>query len=163
MIEYQPLKENIEFICDNLRPLDWSEISADMWQGETEDLVAAAMYAGPNLWLFGDEDGPISCLGAVENSPKRYTVFMFATPLFNQIWRPVTRRVVRVIMPELINQGLRRAECRSLDEHTPAHRWLEFLGAKFEGVARSHGKAGQDFYQYAWTRDDVLARVKQDQ
>ena len=158
MIEYQVNRENVTYICKHLRPLDLHEITAENMTDSIQEIIDDTLMAGPLTFVFGDEDEPIMVVGAAQQSPTRYQVFMYATVKFKTIWKPATKFIIRGIMPQLLAQGMLRAECRSLETHLPAHEWLEFLGAKFEGVLRANGKNGEDYFLYAWTRDDVLKR-----
>lgn len=158
MIRYQFNRENVAHVCKNLRPLDFYEISGENMTDTVEEIIDDTMMSGPLCFVFGDEDGPIAVIGATQMTPTRYQVFMYATDDFKKIWKPLTRFAIRGIMPQLLAQGMMRAECRSSAEHLPAHEWLEFLGAKFEGVCRANGKFGEDYFLYAWTREDVLRR-----
>lgn len=160
MIRYQFNRENVTHICTNLRALDHHELSAETMDGGIDEIIDNTMMSGPLAFVFGDEAGPIAVVGATQMTATRYQVFMYATDDFKTIWKPLTRFIIRGIMPQLLAQGMLRGECRSLADHLPAHEWLEYLGAKFEGVCRANGNNGEDYFLYAWTKDDVLRRRK---
>lgn len=154
MIERVRDPEQVIAVCDNLRALDRTELLACCFRNDTGEIVLNTMHAGDLTFIIDN----IAVFGATRIGPARYQVFMYATDDFPKIWMALTKFIIRGIMPELLHRGLERAECRSIATHKPAHRWLECLGASFECVARSHGKHGEDFYQFGWTRADVIKR-----
>jgi hypothetical protein len=65
-----------------------------------------------------------------------------------------TRWALRSLKPAMLAAGGHRAECRSIETHGTAHRWLESLGFVREAVLPDCGKNRETFYQYAWRLSD---------
>lgn len=64
----------------------------------------------------------------------------------------LTRFIKRDLRDYLERQGAHRLQCESRFDHVTAHRWLEMLGARREGVLHGYGRDGSDFIQFAWTK-----------
>jgi len=81
-----------------------------------------------------------------------WNVHMFATDNFSKIAISLTKFVKNVIVPSLTAIGSHRVECKSMDGHEDAHKWLEFLGAHRESTLSEFGKDNEDFHLYVWRR-----------
>lgn len=101
-----------------------------------------------------DDGTPVAVVSAVEAWPHRYEVGMFATNDWPKVARGLTRWGLRVMKPAMLAGGGHRAECRSVDFHHEAHRWLEHLGFIREAVLPDCGKNRETFFQYAWRLSD---------
>lgn len=63
-------------------------------------------------------------------------------------------RVRSVILPELIAQGVRRAECRVMQSHVSAREFLRACGAREEGILPDLGRNRETYIQCAWRLRD---------
>ena len=81
------------------------------------------------------------------------TAIAFGTDQFKLVAHALTRHALRVMKPALLAAGFHRLECESRHDHVEAHRWLEFLGFKREGLLRKHGCDGSDYIKYAATNE----------
>src|SRR5690349_19657860 len=88
----------------------------------------AADFSRFGAVIATDAGTPVCALGAVGQWPGLWNVWMFATDDWPRIAIGATRYVRRVLIPNLVNAGAHRAECKSIEGHKPAHRWLELLG-----------------------------------
>jgi hypothetical protein len=64
----------------------------------------------------------------------------------------VTKLIVRDIVPMMWDGGARRLECRSMEGHVEAQRWLETIGARREATLKAYGREGEDFHVYTWEK-----------
>jgi hypothetical protein len=141
-------------VASNMREWDRREIYATRWNEDPSELVQDCMASGRFAWTAG-LDRPIAAIGATPMHPTLWGVWMFATDNFHQISISLTKFVRRVMMPALVDAGALRAECRSMEGHESAQRWLKVLGARDEGLIPEYGKGGEDFRLFAWRKQDV--------
>lgn len=76
--------------------------------------------------------------------------WILGTNNFQKAYIPLTRAIKRDIIPAIIAGGAHRLECKSVATHEEAHKWLEVMGAKYEGTHYGYGMNGEDFKTYAW-------------
>lgn len=143
------------YIAERMREWDAKEIYATRWDDSPSDLAADVMGTGAFSWVCG-LDEPIAVLGATPMHKGCWSVYMFATDKFDTIRISMTRFVKQVMIPGLVAADFRRAECRSIEGHTQAQRWLEMTGGKREAVLSDYGREGETFYLYRWSPADVL-------
>lgn len=155
MIEFSYTYDNILEVAENIRAEDAREIYATRWSESPQALADHCLHAGDFAWVFGDETGPIAVVGAVPTWPNVWSVFMFATDRFGKIGLGLTRHVKRVMIPAMVDVGVHRASCYSIEGHEEAHRWLKVLGAEVEHTCKFFGKDGETFYCFSWTLDKV--------
>ena len=149
-ITRQPLDAmSVRYVVKHMRDYDRAEIFATRWDDNEDSLVADTLAAGPMSWVLGRER-PIACWGAQELWPGMWTVWMFATDEFKQVASALTKFVLCQEIPQLVDRGIQRAECKSMAGHDVAHRWLERLGAVREATHENYGRGRETFYTYAW-------------
>lgn len=145
---------DVLYVCHNLREWDRKELFATRFDNDPDRLAMDVMGWGPFWWVAGGEvdgrDRAIAVIGATLIWPGVWSVGMFATDDFPRIGLPLTRWVRRRMIPAIVQQGIHRGECRSMEGHEAAHRWLETLGAKREGELKGYGKGGETFFTYTW-------------
>lgn len=145
-----PSLMDVLYITHHLREWDRKEVFATRFSDDPDQLAMDVLRWGPNWWVAG-EDKAIAVIGATEVWPGCWSVGMFATDEFSKIGLPLTKWVKRSMIPHIAQQGIRRGECRSIEGHEMAHRWLETLGAKREGDGlKKYGKDGETFFTYVW-------------
>lgn len=148
----------VRFIADRLRERDVIEFTATSFaatRGQlTDDLVRR--YAGlPGGICASIGDRPVAFGATIEARPNVLTLLFFATDEFPAIALGLTRFIRQRLFPAQRAAGAHRIECVSIDSHTDAHRWIEILGLEREAEMPGYGKAGETFYQFAWTADHV--------
>jgi len=143
--------EDLRFITARLREWDRKEIFATRWDDDPDRLAQDALSYGDFAWV-AKKDEPIAAIGAAPLWPGVWSMWCFGTDRFDEIGQYLTKHAVRVMIPALKLLNYRRLECRSIEGHTKAHRWLEFLGAEVEGINREYGRNGEDFRVYVWRR-----------
>lgn len=138
------------YVARNMREWDKREIYATRWTEDPIDLAGDAMRAGAFSWCAGIDDRPVCVIGATPIHPGVWNVWMFATDDFLQMAFCLTKLVRRVMIPAVVSAGFHRAECRSMDGHTYAQRWLEMLGFVRESTLVGFGRNREDFGLYVW-------------
>lgn len=102
------------------------------------------------------EEMPIAIGATIEARPNVLTLLFFASDGFRHIGRELTKFMKQRYFPPLIEAGVHRIECVSMEGHKEAHRWIKALGLVQEGgPLRGYGKNGETYFQYAWVRDDL--------
>ena len=146
-------------IARNMRKMDQEEILPLMFSGSAENLAAGTIAAGgiSTVALFGEQ--PVAVFGAKERRPRFWNVFRFATEQWPRVALAVTKNILRVIRPQMIESGAVRADCWSIDGHTDAHRWLELLGAVREATLADYGPTRKSYHCYSWT----LSRLEREE
>jgi hypothetical protein len=97
---------------------------------------------------------PAAVVAAIEKWPGVYEVAMFATDEWPSIAWSLSRFVVQKIKPAMLAAGGHRAECRSIEGHDSAHRWLDWLGFRCEAQLPDCGKGRETFLLFAWRASD---------
>jgi RimJ/RimL family protein N-acetyltransferase len=64
------------------------------------------------------------------------------------------RHVRQRLMPFLMDNGIRRVECRTLETYTASRRLLAAMGARQETLLPDFGPDGEAFVQFAWRVSD---------
>jgi hypothetical protein len=146
------------YIAMNLREWDAREIYATRWVDDplllVDDSLSAAAQPGSIAHVVGLEK-PIAAIGMRPISPGVYGAWCYGTNEFVRIGKSLTKLVVQSMIPALLAAGGHRAECRSIDGHEDAHRWLEYLGFIREGAPqRDFGRNRETFHLYAWRLSD---------
>lgn len=145
-----------------MRDWDRREIFATRWSYDPLRLAAQVLhYSTAGLVAGPDPDHPVAVVSIVEAWPGTAQVAMFATPDWPWIARPLTRHLLRRLRPQLLAAGLHRAECRSLDGHREAQRWLRALGFVREATLPDYGSGRETFHLYAWRLCDVHVQRSQ--
>lgn len=144
--------EDCLYVCQRLRELDRVEVFATMWSDEPADMAAVTMaLAGDMAWCASKDGEPVMVLGAAQAWPGFWSVYAFGTDRVPEIGLSVTRFVKKVIFPAMKAAGWRRAECRSMDGHTDAHKWLEALGGQRDpNPITRFGKNGETFHSFVF-------------
>jgi len=148
--------EDVRYITHRLRERDRHELFALRWDDCPEQLAQDVMTWGQFAWVAGIDE-PAAAIGASLISPNLWQVWAFGTDHWPEIALGLTRHVKKVMTPALLEAGMVRSECKSLDIHTDAHRWLEVLGAEKESESPNYGKNGETFFTYVWQRDKLLS------
>lgn len=147
----------VAFVAARMRAADRAEIFATRSDGDASRIAAETMaYARVGCvasWVGeGWDVEPVAVVCAIPLWPGVWSVGMYATDRWPLVARRVTRWIARSLMPDLVAAGAHWAECRSLETHATAHRWLERLGAHHEATLAAYGRGGETFFLYAWTR-----------
>lgn len=138
-------------IAENMRLWDRAEIFATRWDNSPENLARDAMASYEFGWIAYHKDHPVCAIGGIPTHPGVWSVWMFATPEFDKIKVSLTKFAVRQLKPVLMDVA-HRVECRSMEGHQDAQKWLEFLGMSQEAVIPKYGRNGETFFLYSFTQ-----------
>lgn len=142
--------EFVRPVARNMRAWDRDEIFATQPDDDLDRFIEFVQALGPASWVAGEGFEPIACFGAFQLFPGLFSMWFFATDNINNIGKSMTKAVRDVIVPHLFARGARRLECRSMEGHVDAQRWLEVIGARRESSAPDYGRGGQTFHTYVW-------------
>ena len=142
----------LSHIIGNLREWDRREVFATRADDCEDALLDDAMASGDVSWIAWDGREPVAAFGCMPLWRGVWSMWLFATDNFHKIGISVTKTIVRDIVPALWNGGAHRLECKSMEGHVQAQRWLETIGAKRECTHVNFGREGQDFHVYTWER-----------
>lgn len=145
-------REDCLYVCERLREWDRREVFATMWTDEPDDLAELTMaLAGDLAWCAKKDGEPVMVLGAHQVWPGSWALYAYGTDRVPEIGLGMTRFVKRVIFPAMKAAGWRRAECRSMDGHVDAQRWLESLGGQRDpSPVLRFGKDGETFHTFVF-------------
>lgn len=152
---------DVALVAARMREVDRQEIRALRGDGaNAADVAMDAVYGRRSVaFCAWSGDEPVAAFGAAEVRPTLWSVWLFATEGWPTVALAATRFVRRELLPGLLAAGANRAECRSIVDHTQAHRWLERLGAKHEADLIDCGPERRTFRLYAWRRGDFEDRT----
>lgn len=149
-----PTADLVRHVALNLRPRDRREVLAIRFSKDPADLVAewAAMRpATVAEGIVAAADGePVALIGIALVAPAMGSAHMIATNRWPEVAAAAHRFVRRVAFPRLIEPVFRRLECRCLEEHRVARRWLAALGFHEEGRHPALGDAGETYLTLGW-------------
>ncbi|TYC55678.1 hypothetical protein FMN50_11575 [Rhodobacterales bacterium] len=145
------------FIAANMRPADLGEIGCLWKELDTRVLGTCAVKTSvPGMaWSVWYEGEPAAAYGfsqAAAFDPDHWQAWAFGTERFRRCVPLITRHFKRI--RPLVEQECRRLQVVTHAQHDISHGWIEALGGRREGVLRSYGRGGEDFYLYAWVRED---------
>lgn len=152
---------DIASVISRLRKRDRDELAACGWSAS--DAMLAFGQPAVLATAFHDSDGPQALVAFHAVTPACLAVSMMATDR----WPAVARRAFRwghvTARRRLLAQGYMRAECRTMEGHADAIRFLERLGFVRECDVPLYGARGATFHQYAWRlKDHVPVQITQD-
>jgi hypothetical protein len=137
-------------VAAGMREWDRREIFATRFSDDIEDFVDDVMASGPLAWVSGLGDEPIAVFGCRELWKGVWSMWLFATDSLDKIGLSMTKLIVRVIVPSIKSFGAHRMECRSMEGHEDAQRWLKVIGANLESTLKGYGREGQNFHVFTW-------------
>ena len=142
------------FVAAHMRAEDRREVFCQLADGATSVEAAAISYGNAEhaycAWYFGS---PIAAFGFAPASygGTVWTAWAFGTRKFKRAVPEISRFALETVAPQLLWDGVRRVEVRSIAGHDLAHRWLARLGARRDGELRSWGRGGETFLLWSWT------------
>lgn len=139
-----------------MRPEDFAEIGCLWKTWDTRVLGIASVQTAVDgmAWSCWYDGQPAAAYGfshAAPFDPDHWQAWAFGTSKFKRCVPLITRHL-KAVRP-IVERDCRRLQVLALDSHDLAHGWIEGFGAKREGVLRSYGRGGEDFYLYAWVKD----------
>lgn len=153
MMTLAPLTyEPVLYVAENMREWDKREIYATRWDDDPASLARDAMVVPDFAWLASHGGEPVAAFGAIPLHPGVWSVWLFGTDNFSKIGFSLTKTLKRSMLPALVEHGVHRLECLSMEGHVVAQRWLEGFGAKPERLVPEYGRNRENFISYAWRR-----------
>ena len=148
-------------VCNRLRARDRAELAC--YGNSPADAVEAFLLPAILARAFHDTQGPQALLAFHALTPATLAVSLMATDRWPGVARQLFRWGHVSARPFLLARGFRRAECRTLEGHADAIRFLERLGFVRECHVPLFGADGATFIQYAWRLNDhVPFQIAQD-
>ncbi len=138
-----------------MRPQDFSEIGC-LWKqydNRALGIVCVDNAVAGMAWSVWCDGQPVAAYGfshAAAFDPDHWQAWAFGTTKFKRCVPIITRHIESI--KDIIEAECRRLQVITSLDHDVSHRWLEGLGAEFEGVLRSYGRNGEDFAVYSWVR-----------
>lgn len=160
MLLSTPVWSDLLRVCENLRDVDRRECEASRYDASPLAIAREFYLLWPSALVAHvvhalDPYEPVAILMINRGGAGQAHAAMLATERFPEVGTALTRHVLRLVRPALIEAGIMRVECRTLIDHHVSRRWLRFLGAVEEAEIPDGGKNGETFVQYAWRRSDV--------
>src|SRR5262245_53919000 len=164
MIAFDATRRDIDYVLSHLRAHNVRELAAVRWNASPAAIAAEYVALEPCCikhfaFFHDDAQAPIALAGAWLATPAVALVRMAATDEWPTIAHGVYRWFRRVFIPCVLEPNVLRAETRVLDTGAVSRRWLHRLGFREEGIARSFGRAGEDYVHMAWINPGGVACV----
>lgn len=153
--------DDVVSVCSRLRARDCEELAAYGWT--PEDAHRALLQPAVLSRAFSDSEGAQALIAFHAVTPACLAASLMATDRWPHVARAAYRWGHVTAKPFLLSKGFMRAECRTLDGHADAIRFLERLGFVRECHVPLFGARGAAFIQYAWRLNDhVPFQITQD-
>ena len=147
--------EEVFHVAKHMREHDYKEISCLRWTEGRDDLAAdlTERYSNyPNCYVCGDGADRIAIIVYVPVRSGVWSIGMFATDNFQKVGGYLTKKIIREIIPMLMEGGAHRIECQSIEGYDAIHKWLGTLGLREESKLLGFGRDGEDFCQFTWVK-----------
>lgn len=133
-----------------MRELDRREIMSGRWTDSMDDFIESFDVSPDAMGYVASIDGvPVAIFGAIPISPTFWAPYLFATDRLPEVALNVARFIKKTMIPSIAQLGHFRAECRSIDGHVNAHKWLRMLGFEYQVACPLLGKNGETFHLFA--------------
>ena len=138
-----------------MRAEDFAEVGClwKTWSTQALGRVAMETAVDGMVWSVWYEGQPAAAYGfsyAAPFDPDHWQAWAFGTKHFKRCV-PMMTRHLQAIRPT-VEKHCRRCQVVTYVNHDISHGWLEALGAEREGMLRSYGRNGENFYVYSWVR-----------
>lgn len=155
MVTIEPLTElAVARVALSMRPADEREIFATRWAYDPLGVARQIAQFATIGFVACLDRAPVAVVAAMPVAPTVLSVGMFATEDWPKVALSTTRFARQLIRAAVSEGQIHRAECRSIEGHHTAHRWLEMLGAVREAPLPDMGRNRETFFLYAWRRKD---------
>lgn len=138
----------------NLRPRDTAEIFCQIpGEPKTHELAHTLVNYALHAFAVRIDGQPVAAFGVSYLSAAAVSVWAFGTKRMRRAVPSITRHVRGVIVPDLIADGYRTMEARSMVGYVEAHRWMLSTGAVQADLPYVFGKNGEEFVTFRWTAE----------
>ncbi|MCP4072296.1 MAG: hypothetical protein GY742_11235 [Hyphomicrobiales bacterium] len=141
---------DISYVVANLRQIDREEIFCQMDIDDVDLLAVLSLELNSRVCRLKCQPVAVFSFSLVNVST--VAVNLFGTNSITRAIPAITRFIFTDMIPDALQQGIRRFEARTIETHSQAHRWLEACGAMREGALEQMGKNGERFFMYALTK-----------
>lgn len=144
--------EELLFVCKEMRPRDWDEVSEVT--DETPDMIAIRLWQrladnkGMGWVLKLDDETPVAIFGGWKKWGQHWEGYFVATDEWEKIAWAGTRFLVRLLRYLRDRHNDATLEVYSKVEHVETHRWIERLGGHKDVTLANYGKSGCAFVRY---------------
>lgn len=142
----------IKYVIQNCRARDRAEIEALYGLQFTLDSAPAWASSACLVRIFDHAGQPAAFVAVHQLTHTVCLLSMIATEDWRHVAPSVIKWAKREAMPQLLAMGFKRAECRSIEGHPEAIRFLEHLGFEVEGICKQYGRNNETFLLFAYTR-----------
>lgn len=154
-------RDDVYNVALHMRNSDFEEFSA-LLPVQSRGALAQLLtdrFVGEDVLVASKGTTPIAIGRVIEHRPNVLTLGFFATPRLREIGKPLTRFIKQRLLAPMVDAGVHRIECVSIQGHVDAHRWIRALGLKQDAVLRAYGKNREDFVQFSWVSDVCTPRA----
>ncbi len=145
---------DITAVCRAMHPEDAEEQLAARFAGDAEEMAAELAAAAPlaiaQRALAAADGAPVAIVGAYLVAPGVATVHQVRTGRWPEIAVAAHRYYRRRFIPGVLAPNVRLAECRILESHRHARRWLQALGFRENGEPLPYGSRGEAVVHCVW-------------
>lgn len=138
----------LRHVAVHMREQDRRELAVTRDPGDWASLIGAASFGQAWAELASIDGEPTFAYGATIAGRDAVQVWAFGTTQAKHVLRAVTRRIQRVMIPRLLELGVKEARAVSHPAHVEAHRWLQYLGFKPEAKISGVGVRGEDMFLF---------------
>lgn len=155
----------VEYLCVNMREIDQREIYGIRWHDNplllAREVVIASTYGKAAIATYNGK--PCGIMGISPMWPGVWSVWSFGTDDWSKAVLELSRYGKKVLEPFVRVRGAHRVQCESRIDHHEAHRWLQAMGAKADGILQGYGRDGSDYLMFSWSKDyNVLFKTPKD-
>lgn len=145
----------VEYLTLNMRAIDAAEIynmrGHDSPYILAREVVHAACFG--KAGIAEHKGRPCGIVGVSPLWPGVWSIWSFGTDDWTRGVLAMTRYGKRVLEPFIRSRGAHRLQCESRIDHHEAHRWLQAMGAKPDGLLQAYGRDGSDYVMFSWSKD----------
>lgn len=155
MIEIrQPTFEDLLFVCANLRAEDVRELSVTRNDLDIPSRLATAAWCAKYRRCAYRDGEPTFAFGMSAVTHDHGQVWGFGTKHTRKVIKPVTKFIIRTMVPDMLREGLTTVQALGHPENRISTRWLGYLGFKAIANLSGIGAGGEDLYLWVTTADE---------
>tara|TARA_B100002019_G_scaffold139326_2_gene120023 strand:+ start:20153 stop:20611 length:459 start_codon:yes stop_codon:yes gene_type:complete len=146
----QSTQEDVEYLCDNLRPEDRAEVLAS--HGTTREALQTGFDESEECWtiIVTDTDEIAGIYGLSEYDETMAIPWLLTTPAIKKVWLPFLRGSRKWV--EEANQKYPLLTNAVDADYTVAINWLRFVGFTFIKKHEKWGVGNKPFLEFVRIR-----------
>jgi hypothetical protein len=146
---------DMSYVLYNLNPADEAETACQIDPELRRDHLAYMLLMSGDNFAVRIDDQPVAVFGTAPLNRACLSVWALGTKRMRKALPAIWRHMIDKHLPDVVEQGYRYMEARSLSTHVEAHRWLRWLGATVLGEPHEYGRDRETFLLFRWTADDL--------